>query len=71
MQKLIQVIGTCMFVAALLAGCATVMAGPQVEPAAGRWSTWVLESTDQVRVPAPPAQAAAQQELQEMKVLAG
>jgi membrane-associated phospholipid phosphatase len=47
------------------------MSGPPVAPDAGRWQTWVLSAPDEVKVPAPPEQAAAGQELAEMKALAG
>ena len=54
-----------------LAGCMAAMSGPPVAPDAGRWQTWVLSAPDQVKVPAPPGQTAARQELEEMKALAG
>ena len=43
---------------------------PQVEPQAGRWSTWVLSSGDQFRPPPPPDAAATNAELAELKTLA-
>ena len=39
------------------------MSGPPVAPDAGHWQTWVLSAPDQVKVPAPPEQAATRQEL--------
>ncbi len=45
-------------------------ASEQVEPAAGRWKTWVLTSGSQLRLQPPPDQAATVAELQELRALA-
>ncbi len=45
-------------------------ADEQVEPLAGGWKTWVLTSGSQLRLPAPPDQAATAFELQELRALA-
>src|SRR3712207_80753 len=42
----------------------------QVEPEAGTWRTWVLESGDQFRLPAPPDQQKTQAEIETLKALA-
>jgi PAP2 superfamily len=42
-----------------------------VEPRAGTWKTHVLASGSELRLPAPPATAAAQPELGELRALAG
>ena len=42
-------------------------AGAQVEPQAGTWTTWVLKSGDQLRLPAPPDQAATADEISQLK----
>jgi membrane-associated phospholipid phosphatase len=63
---------------ALLAGCSMTVdpnfqpqaAGAQsemVEPEAGQWQTWVLESSDALRPAAPPDAAATQAELAEVQ----
>ena len=66
-----------MLVMVLLAGCTMVAdpnmqshSRPPVEPGAGQWQTWVLESTDAVMPAAPPDQAATQAEIAELKALA-
>jgi hypothetical protein len=43
--------------------------GAQVEPAAGTWKTWVIPSTAQIRLPAPPNAAASAAEIQTIKTL--
>ncbi len=70
MQKITGVIGVFISVV-LLGGCMAAMPGKQVEPQAGQWATWVLTAPDQVPVSPPPEQAVTQQELQEMKAMAG
>lgn len=42
----------------------------QVEPEAGTWSTWVLSSGDQLRLSAPPDEAASADEIAQLKELA-
>lgn len=42
----------------------------QIEPDAGAWKTWVLASGEQLRLPAPPNQAATRKEIIELKALA-
>src|SRR5579864_1392366 len=42
----------------------------QVEPQAGNWKTWVLTSGSQLRLPAPPDNAATRAEIGELKALA-
>lgn len=52
----------------------TVFAAPpqsnQIEPEAGTWQTWVLESGSQLRLPAPPDENITRQELAAVKDLA-
>jgi membrane-associated phospholipid phosphatase len=43
----------------------------QVEPGAGVWQTWVIESGDQFRPAAPPDEAATAAEIEELMALAG
>jgi hypothetical protein len=43
--------------------------GPQVEPGAGTWRTWLLASGSQIRPPAPPARAETKAEIRELKEL--
>lgn len=43
----------------------------QVEPEAGTWQTWVLESGSQFRLPAPPDENMTRQEIAAVKDLAG
>jgi membrane-associated phospholipid phosphatase len=43
----------------------------QVEPGAGAWQTWVIESGDQFRPDAPPDEAATAAEVEELMALAG
>lgn len=43
----------------------------QVEPSAGKWPTWVLKSSSELRPAAPPDQAATKKELAELETLAG
>jgi hypothetical protein len=58
---------------ALLIGSGLANAAPaaQVEPAAGAWSTWLLTSGDQLRLPPPPASAETASELADVQALAG
>lgn len=42
---------------------------PQVEPDAGRWTTWVIASGDSIPVPPPPDAAATQAELRTLRDL--
>ncbi len=39
----------------------------QIEPAAGKWRTWVVPAVDQLRLPAPPDAAASAAEIQAIK----
>jgi len=41
----------------------------QTELQAGTWKTWVLTAGSQLRLPAPPDQAATATEIREMKTL--
>ncbi len=41
----------------------------QVEPKAGTWSTWVVSSVSQVRLPSPPTAANTTAEIQAIKSL--
>src|SRR6266446_6944140 len=41
----------------------------QVEPAAGKWQTWVVPSVSQMRLPAPPNAAASAAEILTIKSL--
>jgi membrane-associated phospholipid phosphatase len=43
----------------------------QIEPKAGTWKTWVLTSGSQFRLPAPPDKAATQEEVKQLKDMAG
>ena len=43
----------------------------QVEPGAGAWQTWVLESGSQLPVEAPPDEAATAAEIEQLMALAG
>jgi len=43
----------------------------QIEPEAGTWQTWVLESGSQLRLPAPPNEQQTQTELAALKELSG
>jgi len=43
----------------------------QIEPEAGTWQTWVLESGSQLRLPAPPNEQQTQTELEALKELSG
>ncbi|MFN8465905.1 MAG: phosphatase PAP2 family protein [Caldilineaceae bacterium] len=43
---------------------------PGVEPGAGQWQTWVLQSGSELRPPAPPDKAASKKELAELEALA-
>jgi membrane-associated phospholipid phosphatase len=62
---------------ALLTGCVATVDpdfqlttnSNQIEPQAGEWKTWVLASADEVRPDAPPDQAAALLEIEEMRAL--
>lgn len=42
----------------------------QIEPNAGTWKTWVLASGSEMRLPAPPDQAATAAEMQTLKTMA-
>ncbi|RPJ50627.1 MAG: phosphatase PAP2 family protein, partial [Methanobacteriota archaeon] len=42
----------------------------QIEPLAGTWKTWVLESGDQLRLPEPPDKKASKNEVKALKELA-
>jgi membrane-associated phospholipid phosphatase len=44
--------------------------GPPVEPGAGGWTTWLLGSGDQLRLPPPPGKHATRAELDELEALA-
>jgi membrane-associated phospholipid phosphatase len=69
MRKLIALVVVVVSLA-LFAGCTMAVApSPQIEPQAGEWQTWVLESNDQVRPAQPPDQAASLAEVAEMKTL--
>jgi membrane-associated phospholipid phosphatase len=41
-----------------------------IEPAAGHWKTWVLDSGSQLRLPQPPDDAATSVEMDELKMVA-
>src|SRR5215213_4152705 len=43
----------------------------QVEPNAGSWTTWVLESGSQFRLDAPPDEAATTDEIAQLMEMAG
>jgi membrane-associated phospholipid phosphatase len=43
----------------------------QIEPDAGTWQTWVLESGDQLRLDAPPDEAATAEEIVQLIEMAG
>jgi hypothetical protein len=43
----------------------------QIEPEAGTWMTWMLESGDQFRVDAPPDEAATLEEIEQLVALVG
>jgi hypothetical protein len=45
-------------------------ASEPVEPAAGSWSTWVLASGSELRLPPPPDEAATRAELDQLQALA-
>lgn len=45
--------------------------GPQAEPGAGSWATWVLEAPDSIEVPPPPAGAESEAEATELEEMAG
>jgi hypothetical protein len=47
----------------------SVSAG-QLEPGAGGWRTWVLDSGSQVRPPAPPDRAATRSEIDALRAMA-
>ena len=49
---------------------ATPEPAPQIEPDAGAWQTWVLESGSQFRAAAPPDEAATAAEIEELAALA-
>lgn len=49
---------------------ASRLASDQVEPEAGRWQTWLLESGSQFRAPAPPDKAATTDEIKALQELA-
>ncbi len=49
---------------------ATPEPAPQVEPNAGTWQTWVLESGDQFRAAAPPDEASTASEIDALTALA-
>jgi len=42
----------------------------QVEPHAGEWQTWILESGSQLRLPPPPDKATTKDEIDELRALA-
>src|SRR5947209_6676394 len=42
----------------------------QIEPGAGTWKTWVLNSGSQLRPTPPPDEAASRAELQQLRALA-
>jgi membrane-associated phospholipid phosphatase len=62
----------------LLSGCTMVVdpdfqpqsSSHQIEPDAGQWQTWVLASTDDVMLAAPPDHEATMAEIAELKALA-
>src|SRR5687767_2999331 len=45
----------------------TTAAAMMIEPEAGSWKTWILESGDQLRPEAPPDETASQDELAELQ----
>lgn len=59
-------IPTIALIALLLAGCTMVVdpslqagtTSPQIEPQAGAWGTWILDSSDELRPSSPPDSAA-------------
>ncbi len=46
---------------------ACARAEPQIEPRAGRWKTWVLDSGAQLRVAPPPRRSAQEAEIRELR----
>jgi acyl-CoA synthetase (AMP-forming)/AMP-acid ligase II len=63
------------FVAAYLAcfqvgAIAAQPSSAQIEPSAGNWKTWVLTSSDQLRFPPPPDEAATRAEIAQLKDIA-
>src|SRR5215471_8808923 len=44
-------------------------AGTQVEPKAGTWRTWLLQSGDELRLPPPPDEKTTQAEIEELRAL--
>lgn len=69
-MKVQRILSGVMLSLTLLAGCVAPAGSPPVEPEAGHWPTWVVTDLATVRPPAPPDQAATQQELAELKALA-
>src|SRR5437899_8101220 len=51
------------------AAAPSVSASP-LEPQAGAWSTWLLESGSELRPPAPPDGRASRSEIEELRALA-
>ena len=52
----------------LSVGCS--ISSAQIEPNAGNWKTWVLTSSDQLRLPPPPDEAATRAEIAQLKDIA-
>src|SRR5215471_4679606 len=52
----------------LSVGCS--ISSAQIEPNAGNWRTWVLTSSDQLRLPPPPDEAATRAEIAQLKTIA-
>jgi membrane-associated phospholipid phosphatase len=49
-------------------GCS--ISSAQIEPNAGKWKTWVLTSSDQLRLPPPPDEATTRDEIAQLKEIA-
>jgi hypothetical protein len=52
----------------LSVGCS--ISSAQIEPNAGKWKTWVLNSGDQLRLPPPPDEERTRTEIEQLKDLA-
>jgi hypothetical protein len=58
------------WVLGLLVSLGCSMSSAQIEPHAGKWKTWVLTSSDQLRLSPPPDEAATRAEIAQLKVIA-
>jgi membrane-associated phospholipid phosphatase len=59
-----------LWVLALLLSLGCSISSAQIEPNAGKWKTWVLNSGDQLRLPPPPDEAATRAEIAQLKDIA-